>query len=98
MDLVEAFSARGGGGGGGGATLSFTERMESAGSGDLVLIEAMGTSAAAEAPSLLIDTAIRQASRYTLQLSTVRIYGAARTAVRLRTPQGPRAGRVRGSL
>ncbi|GIL52118.1 hypothetical protein Vafri_8045 [Volvox africanus] len=62
MDLVEAFGARATGPHGG---MEFMERVESGGSGDLVIIDApvAVTSSSSEAPQLFIDTAIRQASR-----------------------------------
>ncbi|GIL83638.1 hypothetical protein Vretifemale_12392, partial [Volvox reticuliferus] len=62
MDLVEAFGARTTAHHGG---MDFVERVESGGSGDLVIIDApvAVTSSSSEAPQLFIDTAIRQASR-----------------------------------
>ncbi|GLI64360.1 hypothetical protein VaNZ11_007601 [Volvox africanus] len=62
MDLVEAFGARATAHHGG---MEFFERVESGGSGDLVIIDApvAVTSSSSEAPQLFIDTAIRQASR-----------------------------------
>ncbi|KXZ53918.1 hypothetical protein GPECTOR_6g836 [Gonium pectorale] len=62
MDLVEAFGARSAGVSQG---LEYMERVESGASGDLVIIDPQVASSGsgAESPQLLIDTAIRQASR-----------------------------------